>query len=141
MDPISIASLFSALREGEMRELVMAQNDLQFKVYLPKLAEQRGEGFTHFLCVLGNLTELSLQPFRNESTEIKDLKQIDKLNLKIEIAEVGAGRQVKVFCGHRAGGTGARLSIRADRFTVLDEAFDSLTAADLAILRGRMVGK
>ncbi len=141
MEPLSIASLFSALRDGEIQDMRWTDKDVQFRVYLPKLAALRGEEFGHFLCALGDVAELSLQPFRNESTEIKDLKQISKLHLKIEIAEVGTGQQVKVYCAHKASGTGARLSIRAQRFTVWDEAFDTLTAADLAILRGRVAGK
>jgi len=137
MEPVSIASFFSLLREGEIKDLELQDGNLQFRVYLPKLAALRGEGFTHFLCSLGEVSGLSLQPFRNESTEIKDLKQIGLLQLRIERAEA-SGLQVKVFCAHRAGASGARLSFKAARFSVWDEAFDAVTVAELAMLRGRL---
>ena len=140
MEPISIASLFSALRDGEMTDLVQQGSDLQFKVVLPKLAGLRIEGSHHFLCALADVRELSLQPFRNESTEIKDLKQIGKLQLRIERGEATSGQQIKVFCSHRAGGE-ARLSFKAALFSVWDERFDVVTVADLGILRGQAAGK
>ncbi len=137
MDPLDIASLFHALKEGEMRDFELQDGNLQFRVSLPRLAAHRGEGYTHFLCSLADISELSLQPFRNESTEIKDLKQIGQLQLRIEGAEVTVGGQVKVLCAHRAGGSGARLTFRSTRFAVWDESFDALSAAELAILRGK----
>jgi hypothetical protein len=137
MDPLDIASLFHALKEGEVRDLELQDGNLQFRVFLPRLAAHRGEGYTHFLCSLAAIGDLSLQPFRNESTEIKDLKQIGQLQLRIEGAEVTAGGQVKVFCAHRAGGSGARLTFKAAKFTVWDESFDALSAPELAILRGK----
>jgi hypothetical protein len=141
MEQQEIANLFSALRDGEIIDLVRtAEGDVQFRVQLPKLAAQRGEGFGQFICVLSEVKELSLQPFRNDSTELKDFKQINKLQLRIERGEAVGETQVKVWCAHRAGGD-ARLYIRAARFMVMDEAFDTLTPAELAILRGRAAGK
>ena len=141
MEPQSIANLFSALRDGELRELHMEEGTLQFQVLLPKLAALRGEGFQQFLCNLSEVKAFVLQPFRNDSTEIKDLKQIHKLQLRIERAEVGEGGWIKVACAHKGSLSGALLRIKAERFTVWDEAFDALTAADLAILRGKAAGK
>ena len=135
MDIHDIALLFAALKDGEMRNFESEEGRLRFRVYLPQLAAKRGESFTHFLCTAGDVTECSLQPFRNESTEIRDLKQINKLNLKIEGAEAGVGWQLKVYCAHRAGGSGARLSLRLRELSVWDESFDPVTAADLAALR------
>jgi hypothetical protein len=109
---------------------------LQFRVLLPKLAALRQEGFTYFICVLSEVKHLSLQPFRNDSTEIRDLKQINQLKLCIERAEVVGETRIKVICKHRAGDD-ARLSFVATRLIVMDEAFDTLTAADLAMLQGR----
>jgi hypothetical protein len=139
MDPQEIAELFAALHGGEVRDLTLQDGHLQFRVYLPRLAALRGEGFDHFLCVLADAGMVSLQPFRNDSTELRDLKQIEKLQLRIESAEAGVGDQVKVFCAHRAGGSGARLSLRGSRFSVYDEAFDALSVAELGALRAQAV--
>lgn len=141
MDLQDIANLFSALRDGEIRDLELTDGNLQFQVYLPKLASERGEGFELFLCSLRGLKGFSLQPFRNESTEIRDLKQINKLQLCIERAVLGDGPWVRVLCSHRGTPTGARLRIQADQLAVWDEAFDPVTAGELAMLRGKMAGK
>jgi hypothetical protein len=137
MDLQSIANLFSALRDGEIQNLEPRDGGLQFTVHLPKVAALRNEGFTHFICVLSEVKGLSLQPFRNDSTEIRDLKQINKLKLRIERGEVAGETRVKVLCKHRAG-EDARLSFGASRMMVMDEAFDTLTAADLSILQGKV---
>lgn len=122
-------------------ELEAVEGNLQFKVRLPKLADLRVEGSQHFLCTLSGVQGLSLQPFRNESTEIKDLKQIGRLKLRIEKGEIGPGGLVKVYCGHLAGGGDARLSFFAARLAVWDTAFDAVSTADLMLLRGRAAGK
>jgi hypothetical protein len=146
MNPQDIANLFSALRDGEIRDLERVDHsegsgDLQFKVHLPKLAELCGAGFQHFLCSLGGVQDFVLQPFRNDSTEMREVKQIGKLQLRIERAEVGEGEWVRVYCGHRGTITGARLSLKAQRLSVWDEKFDPLSVGELAMLRGRVVGK
>lgn len=141
MAPQEISNLFYALRDGEIRDLVRENGNLQFRVALPKLADQRGEGFQYFLCTLSGVRELTLQPFRNESTEIKDLSQINKLQLRIERAETGDGEWIRVFCGHKGSLTGARLSLKAEAMAVWDEAFDPLTVVELAMLRGSAAGK
>jgi hypothetical protein len=141
MNAQDIANLFSALRDGEIQDLEREEDGLQFRVHLPKLAELCGEGFQHFLCSMGGVTEFVLQPFRNDSTEMRDVRQVGKLQLKIERAEVGEGDWVRVFCGHKGTLTGARLSLKAQRFSVWDEKFDPLSVGELAMLRGRVVGK
>ena len=95
MEIQAIANLFSALRDGEIQDLRMEDQNLQFRVHLPQLAALRGEGFQYFLCAFQGLKALSFQPFRNESTEIKDLNQINKLQIQIVRAEVGEGNCIR----------------------------------------------
>ena len=66
MEIQAIANLFSALRDGEIQDLRMEDQNLQFRVHLPQLAALRGEGFQYFLCAFQGLKALSFQPFRNE---------------------------------------------------------------------------
>jgi hypothetical protein len=134
MEMHTIASLFTALRDGELQDMVLEAGNLQFQVTLPRLAALRGEGFRHFLCSLQDVRQFSFQPFRNESMEIKDLKQLNKLQIKIERAEVGEGPVVKVWCAHKGGAEG-RLTVRAEKFSIWDEAFDAVSAGELAMLR------
>lgn len=141
MDPQEIANLFSGLRDGELAGLRLEEGDLQFQVLLPKLAAMRGEGFLRFLCRVGKAQGISLQPFRNESVEIRDLNQVNRLQLRIERAEVTEGGWVRVYCAHRGSQSGARLSLRGEEMQVWDEAFDPVTSADLGILRGKAAGK
>lgn len=140
MEPQEIANLFSALRDGELTDLQWLDGNLQFQVMLPKLAALRGTGFQRFLCMMGHAQGLSLQPFRNESMEIRDLGQINRLQLRIERAEVAEGGWIRVFCAHKGSQSGARLSLRGTALQVWDEAYDPVTAADLGILRGRAAG-
>lgn len=141
MEQQAISNLFFALRDGEIRELNRIDGDLQFQVFLPKLADLQMEGSHSFLCCLGQVRAFSLQPFRNEGTEITDLKQINKLQLQIERAELREGGWVHVLCGIRGNTTGARLSIKASQMTVWDEAFDPVTVSQLGLLRGKAAGK
>ncbi|MEY3444413.1 MAG: hypothetical protein RLZZ519_2694, partial [Bacteroidota bacterium] len=97
MEAQAIANLFSALRDGEIRDLQMEDQNLQFRVLLPQLAELRAEGFQFFLCTIRGIKNLTFQPFRNESTEIKDFKQINKLQIQIVRAEVGDGNWIRVM--------------------------------------------
>lgn len=141
MQAQDIANLFSALRDGELQAIERKGGDIQFRVYLPDLAGIRGEGYSHFLCLLGDVVQFSLQPFRNDSTMITDLQQMNKLQLKVERAEVGEGIGLRVLCAHKAGLSGARLHVQAGRMVVWDESFDQLGAAELAMLRGKLAGK
>ena len=139
MEPQAIANLFSALRDGEIREMRLEDQNLQFRVFLPRLANFRGEGFQDFLCTFRGIKALTFQPFRNESTEIKDLQQINKLQIEIVRAEVKEGGWIRVICSHKGSQSGARLSIQGEALSVWDEAFDPVSAAELSILRGKML--
>ena len=140
MEQESMAALFSALRGGRMEGLQEQGDNLQMRVVLPKLAQARNEDFTFFYAVLSNCTEFTLQPFRNESTVISGLNQIERLGLTFHSAEPMQGNKVKVFCSHRGADSGARLTIRADGFSVYDAEFDSLNATELEMLR-KSLGK
>ncbi|MBL0018091.1 MAG: hypothetical protein IPP17_17055 [Bacteroidetes bacterium] len=141
MEIQAIANLFSALRDGEIQDLRMEDQNLQFRVHLPQLAALRGEGFQYFLCAFQGLKALSFQPFRNDSTEIKDLNQINKLQIQIVRAEVGEGNWIRVMCSHKGSQSGARLSLQGASMSVWDETFDAVSAADLSILRGKSLSK
>jgi hypothetical protein len=135
MEAKDIAAMFQALKGGELKGMELSEGTLQFQISLPAIAALRGEHFQHFLASLSDVKDISLQPFRNESTEIKNLKQINQLQLHIDAAEPGAGNQVKVFCKHRAGGAEARFSFRASNFGLWDESFDAVSLAEIEALR------
>ena len=141
MDPQLIATQFSVLRDGQIQNLIRVEGDLQFKIFLPSLAELRGEGFQRFLCCLHEIDEFRLQPFKSESTEITSLDQINRLDLRIDHAELVEGGWVRVFCTTQGSMTGARLRLKADRMSVWDEAFDPVSIPELAILRGKAAGR
>lgn len=141
MEAQAIANLFSALRDGEIWEMRLEDQNLQFRVHLPLLAGLRGEGFQDFLCTFRGIKAFTFQPFRNESTEIKDLKQINKLQIQIARAEVGEGNWIRVICSHAGSQAGARLSLLGEEMSVWDEAFDPVSAAELSILRGKSLSR
>ena len=131
-----IAELFTALREGIISELSRDGSTIRFKVVLPQVASAENPDFSFFFAVLLSCHEFYLQPFRNESTVIDDLKQVERLAPEIHEASVD-GSRVKVFCAHKGVSTGARISIRCDRLEVYNESFDAMSAAFLAELRLR----
>lgn len=129
--------LFRALRGGELFGFVRDGDTLRLQVRLPKLARLRGEGFVHFFGTLEDCEEFSLQPFRNEATVMYELRQIERLQLHIHDAESTVGGKLKVYCGLRGAGDGARLTIKASNFTIWDEAFDPVSAMELEVMRSQ----
>jgi len=136
MERSTIASLFTALRGGILREIRQEESTLRFRVELPALAQVENPDFNGFFAALMGCKEFSLQPFRNESTVIHQIDQIERL--EVEIMEGKAeGDRVKVFCAHKGVSDGARLTIRADEFQVWNENFDGMDVPGLADLWDR----
>jgi hypothetical protein len=128
----AIAELMNALSGGVFCDLQSTEQGLQFRLKHPGKAARRGEGFQYFLCQLEGLRLFSLQPFKNADTVIDNHKQIMQLELRISRAEAAEGNLVKVWCALGKGSPDARLSIKAEAFKVWDEAFDQVSALDLA---------
>ena len=74
-----IAELFTALREGIISDLSRDGSTIRFKIQLPQLASADNPDFSFFFAVLLDCQDFFLQPFRNESTVIEDLKQVERL--------------------------------------------------------------
>ena len=104
---------------------------LQFRIHLPEKAESRVEGSAYFLCKLTDVKTFSLHPFRNASTTIQSLAQIQQLGLIIDNAAAAEGGLVKVWCRMGEGSADARLGIVATQFHVWDEAFDQVSPEEL----------
>ena len=134
MEKEEIAELFTALRGGILHEFTQEGDTMRFKISLPKVASSENPDYTFFFAVLLGCKAFQLQPFRNESTVIEDMKQVERLAPEIHEAAVD-GHRIKVFCAHKGVSTGARISIRCDRFEVYNEAFDAMSPAYLAELR------
>lgn len=128
----SIAEMMNALSGGLICDLQRNDQGLQFRVKHPGKAARRGERFEYFLCQLVGLRKFSLQPFRNADTVLDNDKQIMLLEPRISRAEAAEGNLVKVYCALGKGSPDARLGIQAEALKVWDEAFDQVSAADLA---------
>lgn len=137
METRHIATLFTALRGGVLRGLQREESTLRFKVDLPELARAENPDFQIFYGALIGCTEFSLQPFRNESTVLRELDQIERLEVEI-LESVKDGDRVKIFCSHKGVSTGARLSIRAEQFQLWNEQFDALQVQDLVAFRKKL---
>lgn len=139
MEPTEIAQnsadLFTALRNGLIRNLAREDQTVRFQVVLPDLASVRDPDYTFFYCTLSNCSTFVLQPFRNTDTEIALLETIERLSMMIHHAKAGPGSSVSVFCGHKGADEGARIAIRASEFQVWDEAFDPVTAGEMESVR------
>gem|GEM_PF-4465317 len=130
MEKAAIAELFTVLRGGIIQELSLEEETLRFKIYHPQLVtvEEGQEAF--FYATLQQCTVFSLQPFRNESTVINQLGQIERLRPEIHEAKV-EGVAIKVFCAHQGVSNGARLTLKCERFEVYDQNFDAMSVEEL----------
>ncbi len=134
MENEQIAELFTALRGGIIQDLNREGDTIRFKVMLEEVASKENPDFSFFYASIMGCKEFFLQPFRNESTVLDSLDQVERLAPEIHEASVD-GNRVKVFCAHKGVSNGARLSIQCERFEVYNESFDALDAAGLAELR------
>ena len=134
MDKESISTLFTALRGGIIRDLKRENTTVQFRVELPELARVEEDGFGFFYATLSGCSKFYLQPFRNESTVLDSLQQIERLEVEIHEGTI-KGEIVKVFCAHKGVSNGAVLTIRASSFKVWNQNFDERNAGDLVRLR------
>lgn len=130
----TISLLFTALRGGVIQDLQREDKTVRFRVVLPAVAESENAEFSFFYATLSGCGQFYLQPFRNESTVLDSLAQIEKLEVEIHEGMV-KGEAIKVFCAHKGVSNGARLTIKADTFQVWNQDFDERTVADLARLR------
>lgn len=134
MEKEQIAELFTALRGGIIENLKRENETLRFKVILKEVASIEDPDFSFFYAALLGCREFFLQPFRNESTVLESLDQVERLAPEILEASVD-GSKIKVFCAHKGVSTGARLSIVCDKFEVYNESFDAMNTEALASLR------
>lgn len=125
------AALLKALKGGRICDLTKLEDGIQFRIHLPEKADLRVEGSQYFLCKVSQVKQFSLQPFRNATTTIQDLAQIEQLKLTIADAQASEGELLKIWCSMGAGSADARLSIQAENLQIWDEAFDSLAPSDL----------
>lgn len=134
MEKREIAALFTALRGGVIQNLSREGETLRFRILLEEVASQENSDYSFFYASILGCREFFLQPFRNESTVLESLEQVERLSPEIHEATVD-GNRVKVFCAHKGVSTGARLSIRCERFEVYNESFDAMDVETLADLR------
>lgn len=134
MEKQAMSDLFTALRGGTIRDLQREGQTVRFRVELPALASVEDDGFSFFYAALTGCSQFFLQPFRNESTVLDRIEQIERLEVAIHEGTV-QGELVKVFCAHKGVSNGARLSIKAESFEVWNENFDKRSVKDLALLR------
>lgn len=125
-----IVDILKGLKGGLICDLTQLEDGIQFRIHLPQKASQRVEGSEHFLAKISHVKKFSLQPFRNASTTIQDLKQIEQLQLQIDNAESTDGALLKIWCRMGEGTADARLSVYAENFQIWDEAFDALHPSD-----------
>lgn len=131
MEQADIAELFTVLRGGVIQDLSQEGKTLRFKIYHPQLVKEEDGEEAFFFATLQECVEFSLQPFRNESTVITRMEQIERLRPEIHEAMVD-GNRVKVFCAHEGVSNGARLTLRCERFEVYNQSFDAMDVAELA---------
>ena len=110
---------------------------LRFQVHHPQLAGVENPDSDFFYAALTDCQTFYLQPFRNESTILENLQQIEALEVEIHEGSPD-GDRVKVFCAHRGVSNGARLSLRAANFNVWNQDFDPMEQEDLLDLRKRL---
>lgn len=134
MTPESIAQLFTALAGGQLQALQREDHTLRFQVLHPSLAANIHPDYTTFFAALTGCTRFDLQPFRNDSTILQDLKPINRLRLLIHSARLDD----TTVCVHFVGSGGvpdACLRLRADTLIIMDEAYDAHSAPALQLLR------
>lgn len=134
MNPEQIAALLDVLAGGRLKELQREGNTLRFKVQHPALAAKIQSDYTHFLGAFVGCTRFELQPFRNESTLLKDLPSIQRMQLTLHSAQAAAPH-VYLYGVGRGGERDARLLIQAEELVLMDEAYDRWHAAELKALR------
>ena len=129
-----MAATLSALAGGRLKDMVRDGSTLRFKIELPALAAKVNPDYTHFLAALTGCSRFELQPFRNESTVLKDLPSIQRMKLEIHSAEA-APPLVYLYGVGRGRERDARLMIVAEDLVVMDEAYDVWRAGELKTLR------
>jgi hypothetical protein len=134
MSLTQMAATLDALAGGRLKDLVRDGTTLRFKIELPALAAKVHPDYTHFLAALTGCTRFELQPFRNESTLLKDLSSIQRMKLEIHSAEAAPPLVYLFGVGHGRE-RDARLMIVAEDLVVMDEAYDVWRAGELKTLR------
>lgn len=134
MSLTQMAATLDALAGGRLKDLVRDGTTLRFKIELPALAAKVHPDYTHFLAAFTGCTRFELQPFRNESTVLKDLPSIQRMKLEIHSAEAQPPL-VYLYGVGRGRERDARLMIVAEELVVMDEAYDVWRAGELKTLR------
>jgi hypothetical protein len=133
VSPAQQVSLWNALRQGCLFDLVAVDGAMRFRVVQPALADRIAPGTSFFYCSLGECSRFEMQPIPNETIVIQDTKQIERMELKVAHATEHT-TCVVVTCMPDSGMASVSLRIRAASMTVWNAHFDDVTSE---LLRGK----
>jgi hypothetical protein len=138
MSPEQMAELLDLMEGGRLYDLKQDNGTVRFRIAHKELARKIDPDFKEFFTAFIDCTRFELQPFRNESTVLKDVASIERMQFTIHSAQA-APPHVHLYGVGRGGERDARLLIQAKDLILMDEAYDRLKPTGLRTLRIRIV--